>query len=325
MQILIAEDDTITRRTLEALLVKWGYAVIVVRDGAEAWKILQGDAAPRLVILDWMIPGLDGIQICRQVRQRAAVPYVYILLLTAKGNQEDVINGLEAGADDYLTKPFHALELKARLRSGRRILELQQQLIAAREAFRLQATHDPLTGLWNHAAILDILQRELGRARRESNPLGIVMGDLDHFKRVNDTYGHLAGDAVLKEVAKRLSSSVRPYDSVARYGGEEFLIVAPNCDPGSGLNLAQRLRSSLDQKPIDLPEGLLPLTCSLGVAVGGLASKDNSDSMLRAADDALYRAKANGRNRIELAAAEMVRGKFPPVPSAAHRPAAEIP
>ena len=246
MQILIAEDDVITRRTLEALLVKWGYAVIVVRDGVEAWKILQGDAAPRLVILDWMMPGLDGIQICRQVRQRAAAPYVYILLLTAKGNQEDVINGLEAGADDYLTKPFHALELKARLRSGRRILELQQQLIAAREAFRLQATHDLLTGLWNHGAILDILQRELDRARRESNPLGVVMADLDHFKQVNDTYGHLAGDAVLREVAKRLSASVRPYDSVARYGGEEFLIVAPNCDPGSGLNLAQRLRSSLD-------------------------------------------------------------------------------
>jgi len=280
--------------------------VIVVRDGVEAWKILQGDAAPRLVILDWMMPGLDGIQICHQVRQRAAAPYVYILLLTAKGNQKDVINGLEAGADDYLTKPFHALELKARLRSGRRILELQQQLIAAREALRLQATHDLLTGLWNHAAILDILQRELDRARRESNPLGVVMGDLDHFKRVNDTYGHLAGDAVLREVAKRLSASVRPYDSVARYGGEEFLIVAPNCDPGSGLNLAQRLRSSLDQKPIDLSEGMLPLTCSLGVAVGGLASKDNSDSMLRAADAALYRAKANGRNRIELAASGIV-------------------
>jgi diguanylate cyclase (GGDEF)-like protein len=306
MQILIAEDDVITRRTLEALLVKWGYAVIVVRDGVEAWKILQGDAAPRLVILDWMMPGLDGIQICRQVRQRGAAPYVYILLLTAKGNQEDVINGLEAGADDYLTKPFHALELKARLRSGRRILELQQQLIAAREAFRLQATHDLLTGLWNHAAILDILQRELARARRESNSLGVIMGDLDHFKQVNDTYGHIAGDAVLREVAKRLTSSVRPYDSVARYGGEEFLVVAPNCDPGSGLNLAQRLRSSLDQKPIDLPEAMLPLTCSLGVAVGGLASKDNSDSMLRAADAALYRAKANGRNRIELAASGIV-------------------
>ena len=325
MRILIAEDDVITRRTLETLLVKWGYAVVVVRDGVEAWKILQGDAAPRLAILDWMMPRLDGIQICRQARQRPEAPYVYILLLTAKGNQENIINGLEAGADDYLTKPFHALELKARLRSGRRILELQQQLIAAREAFRLQATHDLLTSLWNHAAILDILQRELERARRESNPLGVVMADLDHFKQINDTYGHMAGDAVLQEVAKRLSASVRPYDSVARYGGEEFLIVAPNCDPGRGLNLAQRLRSSLDQKPIDLPEGLLPLTCSLGVAIGGLASKDNSDSLLRAADAALYRAKANGRNRIELAAAEMVVGEFPPIPSAARRPAAGIP
>ena len=325
MQVLIAEDDVITRRTLEALLVKWGYAVIVVRDGVEAWKILEGDTSPSLAILDWMMPGLDGIQICRQVRQRPEAPYVYILLLTARGNQEDVINGLEAGADDYLTKPFHALELKARLRSGRRILELQQQLIAAREAFRLQATHDPLTGLWNHAAILDILQRELDRARRENNPLGIVMGDLDNFKRVNDTYGHVAGDAVLQEVAKRLSSSVRPYDSVARYGGEEFLIVAPNCDQGSGLNLAQRLWSSLDQTPIDLPEGPLPLTCSLGVAVGGLASRDNSDSMLRAADAALYRAKANGRNCIEFAAAGTVLGKLPPGASGAPRPAAEVP
>ncbi|MGB7593270.1 MAG: diguanylate cyclase [Terriglobia bacterium] len=306
MRALIAEDDPVSRRMLKAFLSKADYEVVVATDGLEAWALLQQPDAPRLVILDWMMPGLDGIQICRQVRQRAAAPYVYILLLTAKGNQKDVIYGLEAGADDYLTKPFHALELKARLRSGRRILELQQQLIAAREAFRLQATHDLLTGLWNHAAILDILQRELARARRESNPLGVIMADLDHFKQVNDTYGHMAGDAVLREVAKRLSSSVRSYDSAARYGGEEFLVVAPNCDPGSGLNLAQRLRSSLDQKPIDLPEGMLSLTCSLGVAVGGLASKDNSDSMLRAADAALYRAKANGRNRIELAASGIV-------------------
>jgi diguanylate cyclase (GGDEF)-like protein len=323
MQILIAEDDVITRRTLEALLVKWGDAVVVARDGAEAWKILQGDAAPRLAILDWMMPRLDGIQICRQVRQRVEAPYVYILLLTAKGNQEDIINGLEAGADDYLTKPFHALELKARLRSGRRILELQQQLIAAREAFRLQATHDLLTSLWNHAAILDILQRELNRARRESNPLGVVMADLDYFKQVNDTYGHLAGDAVLREVAKRFSASVRPYDSVARYGGEEFLIVAPNCDPTSALDLAERLRSSLGQKPIDLPEGMLPLTCSLGVAGGGLASKDNSDSMLRAADAALYRAKAGGRHRVEFAPAEAALEIVPPAPAQTSRLSAE--
>jgi diguanylate cyclase (GGDEF)-like protein len=277
-----------------------------------------------LAILDWMMPGLDGIQICRQVRQRAEAPYVYLLLLTAKGKQEDIINGLEAGADDYLTKPFHALELKARLRSGRRILELQQQLIAAREAFRLQATHDLLTSLWNHAAILDILRRELERARRESNPLGVVMADLDHFKQVNDTYGHLAGDAVLREVAKRLSASVRPYDSVARYGGEEFLIVAPNCDPDSALDLAQRLRSSLAQKPLDLPEGRLPLTCSLGVAVGGLARGDNSDSLLRAADAALYRAKASGRNCVELASMAMETIGVPLTPPVASYPTAEI-
>ena len=325
MQILIAEDDVITRRTLEALLAKWGYAVIVVRDGVEAWKILQGDAAPRLAILDWMMPRLDGIQICRQVRQRAADPYVYILLLTAKGNQEDVINGLEAGADDYLTKPFHALELKARLRSGRRILELQEQLISAREALRVRATHDPLTGLWNRGEIFEILGRELGRAGRERTPLGVVMADLDHFKQVNDTYGHAAGDVVLREVAKRLSASVRPYDSVARYGGEEFLIVAPNCDMDSGLNLAQRLRSSLDQKPIETPEGAISITLSLGVAVGGMSSGNDLDALVRAADAALYRAKANGRNRVELAGSETVPGKLPPPPSAAHPPAAETP
>ena len=156
MQILIAEDDVITRRTLEALLAKWGYAVIVVGDGAEAWRILQGDAAPRLAVLDWMMPGLDGIQICRQVRQRAEAPYVYVLLLTTKANQEDVISGLEAGADDYLTKPFNPQELMVRLRAGRRILDLQERLVAACEKLQVFVAGNPEADLQNSTSLVDL-------------------------------------------------------------------------------------------------------------------------------------------------------------------------
>ncbi len=301
MRILIAEDDPVSRRLLETFLVKWGYDVVVAGDGAQAWKVLQREDAPKLVVLDWMMPGMDGVQVCCEVRNRADRPYVYIILLTAKGHKEDIIEGIEAGADDYLTKPFDAHELRARLRAGRRILDLQEELVSAREALRVQATHDPLTGLWNRGAILDILRRELGRAQREGVPLGVVMADLDHFKRINDTHGHLAGDAVLQEATRRMRASVRPYDAIGRYGGEEFLIVVPACDAVSALHQAERLRASISGAPMKISQGLMPVTLSLGVAASGVAKDADADLLLRAADAALYRAKNAGRNRVELA------------------------
>jgi two-component system, cell cycle response regulator len=302
LKILIAEDDPISRRMLQAFLTKWGYEVLVATNGTEAWEVLQREDAPKLAILDWMMPGMDGVQVCRKMRERPHQAYVYILMLTAKDRKQDIVEGIEGGADDYLVKPFDAHELKAHLHAGKRILDLQDELIAAREVLRVQATHDPLTGLWNHAAILDILRVELDRAQRHGTPLGVIMADLDHFKRINDTYGHPAGDTVLRETARRMRSAVRPYDSVGRYGGEEFLLVAPNCDAAGALIQAERLRTSIRSEPIGLAQDSLRVTVSLGLAATDDPRSSDWESLLRAADAALYQAKAHGRDRVEAAA-----------------------
>lgn len=301
MKILIAEDDPVTRRLLQVTLQKWNYDVDVACNGAEAWQMLQGEEAPRMAILDWMMPEMDGIQVCQKLRQQKGEPYTYVVLLTAKDLKEDVIKGIEAGADDYLSKPFDGDELKARLRSGTRILALQESLISARDALRFQATHDSLTGLWNRGATLDALERELSRANRQGTPVALMMADLDHFKHINDTFGHLAGDDVLREAARRMSSCVRLYDWVGRYGGEEFLMILPGCDVLDSVKQAERLRAEISSKPFDTSSGHIPVTLSLGVAGGFNANPQGSTSWVRAADEALYRAKERGRNCVELA------------------------
>src|SRR5690242_13517970 len=225
MRILIADDELISRKLLQKTLERAGYEVIAVANGREAADQLCPASGPRLALLDWVMPGLDGPSVCREVRKRKEQTYVYMVLLTSKESKEDVVAGLESGADDYLTKPFDPEELKARLRTGLRILDLEDRLVEAREEMRFQATHDALTSLLNRGVIMDLLGRELARSRRENLSTAILMCDLDHFKSVNDTYGHVAGDEVLKETAKRLLGSVRSYDFVGRYGGEELLIV----------------------------------------------------------------------------------------------------
>ena len=301
MRILIAEDDPVSRRLLEVTLGKSDYEVVSCSDGAAAWEALQQTGAPSvsLAILDWMMPGMDGLEVCRKVRKQAAEPYIYLLLLTAKSQKVDVIAGLEAGADDYLTKPFHANELRMRLRAARRILELHEELIRVREELRERATHDSLTRLWNREAICGILQRELDRVKRADVPLGIIMADIDYFKRINDTYGHLAGDAVLREAAHCMRMVVRPYDGIGRYGGEEFLLVLPDCDEAGAVALAERVRESIEADAMALAEGMVPITFSLGVATSKVAQEP--EALIGAADTALYRAKNNGRNRVELA------------------------
>lgn len=302
MRILIAEDDPVSCRLLQARLVQWGYEVAVATDGDQAWRILQEPEAPTLAILDWMMPGLDGVEICRAVRERPNTRYTYLILLTARCRKQDLAEGLEAGADDYLIKPFDTLELRARLRAGERIIDLQADLVSALETLRYQATHDALTRCWNHSAILDLFRREMARAEREGCSLGVILGDLDRFKEVNDTHGHQVGDAVLRDVSRRLRTTLRVYDQIGRYGGEEFLILLPGCNPGATLEVAERLRSSIEQEPVETEAGSLPVTISLGVATRDHASLAPADALLRAADVALYRAKRSGRNRIELAA-----------------------
>jgi diguanylate cyclase (GGDEF)-like protein len=262
--------------------------------------VLLANDSPDLVILDWMMPGMDGDQICRNLRHRPRDRYTYVLMLSARGDRADLLLGLEAGADDYLSKPFDPAELKARLNTGRRIVHLHNELIAARDALRRQAARDSLTGVWNHAAILEVLDRELARARREDRPLGVALADLDHFKRVNDTLGHLAGDAVLRSVSERFVQSMRPHDLIGRYGGEEFLIVLPGCDESGARKVCDRLRARIDNEKVSHDGQAIPVTISIGATVFSAPYSSDAVGLVRAADVALYRAKARGRNRVEL-------------------------
>jgi diguanylate cyclase (GGDEF)-like protein len=293
------------------MLTKWGYDAVMARDGVEAWQVLQAPDAPRLAILDWMMPGMDGPEVCRRVRAADREPYIYILLLTARSDSQDLVAGMDAGADDYLTKPFNAQELRVRLRAGSRILDLQQELLMAREALREQATHDSLTGLLNRASILELLRNEISRAGRENHPVALLIADLDRFKQINDTLGHLAGDAVLREVARRMKSAVRRYDAVGRYGGEEFLIVIPGCDGDAACVQAERLREAIADGPIVDGSQALPVTCSIGVSWRSSPVGSDADGLVREADLALYRAKDRGRNCVEIAAPERPLSDLP--------------
>jgi two-component system, cell cycle response regulator len=301
MKVLIAEDDRVTLRLLESRLRRWGYDVITAPDGKQAWDILQEDDCPRLALVDWMMPEMDGLEVCKKVRKLVPEPYRYIIMLTAKGGQEDIVEGLEAGADDYLTKPVEMQELKVRLRAGERIVDLQNQLLNARDALKYQASHDMLTGLWNRTTILDAIDREFSRATRERSPVAVVMADIDFFKKVNDTHGHPAGDAVLRTVSARLKDGMRRYDSIGRYGGEEFLFILPGCDAINAEAQTDRLRRLVSETAAE-HEGLtIPVTLSLGVAIFDGNEEADPDLIIKHADEALYRAKANGRNRVEMA------------------------
>ena len=299
MKILIADDDAVSRRVLEASLCRLGHEVVVTENGCDAAAALLQPDAPRLAILDWVMPGLDGLAVCRSVRQRAQ-HYVYIILLTAHRRHEDMLTGLDAEADDFLSKPFDLVELQARLRSGERVLRLQETLLAAQDALRHEATHDRLTAVWNRGRILDHLDAELDRAATLHLPLTVAIADLDHFKRVNDTYGHAAGDAVLQQAAGRLQSVLRAGDALGRYGGEEFLLVLPGCDQTGASLIAERARAAFDL-PFLLDDGLrLSSSVSLGFAC--TFGRYAAAPLIQAADRALYRAKAEGRNRVEAGA-----------------------
>ena len=289
---------------MEEKLATWGYEVAVAENGSAALQILQADDPPRLALLDWMMPGLEGVEVCRVVREKKDEPYTYIILLTAQQSEEDLVTGMDAGADDYITKPFKLNELRLRLRAGRRIIELQNELLAARDTFRTKASHDSLTGLWNHAEILEILAHELSRAEREEKYVAVIMADIDFFKKINDSHGHLAGDVVLRSTAVKMHSLMRSYDFIGRYGGEEFLVILPDCNLEYAAAFAERLRISVSSDSIDTPEGRIPVTLSFGVAASSKDRLKDVYSLVNAADKALYWAKENGRNRVELAPAE---------------------
>ncbi|MFO7181246.1 MAG: diguanylate cyclase, partial [Pseudomonadota bacterium] len=300
-KILLADDEPIARTMFQHWLTGWGYEVVAVKDGEAALEALQADRDIRLAVIDWIMPKLDGLEVCRRIRSGPSEPYIYVVLLTARDNKTDIVEGLDAGADDYLVKPCNPLELKVRLRAGVRVVELQEQLVAAREALRFEAMHDSLTGLLNRRAVLEQLEREMNRSIRHQSPLAVLVADLDHFKLVNDTYGHAAGDEVLREAARRMKECVRAYDALGRLGGEEFLCVLPDCTTATGLIVAQRIGAALEQAPVVTPSGPVPITTSIGVASTEQGGVGAADLLVRAADAALYRAKAAGRARAALA------------------------
>jgi two-component system, cell cycle response regulator len=294
IQVLLAEDDAFQRKIVERWLSKAGYPFCSVESGEEALaRCLQGDI--QILITDWDMPGaLDGASLCRRIREAALPSYVYILMLTGRPSLADTVTGLEAGADDYVRKPAEESEILARLKTGCRILRLERQ------NQRLSVT-DALCGCYNRRYLNEQLPRELARAKRYANPLALIMADIDYFKTINDTYGHLVGDEVLQAFVSRSESTIRPeIDWIARYGGEEFVLVLPETDAKGARVLAERLRLSCAQVPFNTSAGEISRTVSFGVASVGqsLELKTPDAELLAHADAALYCSKRGGRNRV---------------------------
>jgi two-component system, cell cycle response regulator len=299
--ILLAEDSAIYRRLIVSHLEQWGFNFVCARSGNEAWKLLVQQDGPRLALLDWILPEIEGIEICRRLRTRPEpAPYTYTVLLTAKSQKHEMLEAMNAGADDFLTKPFDPAELKARLMAGRRIVELQSKLVTTNNELQFAASHDFLTRVWNRGEILSFLRRELARARRKATPVGLILVDVDHFKSINDRFGHQTGDLVLQELARRFTESLREYDGVGRYGGEEFLLIMPGCDLHTTIRRANEIRVFIASQPVLAASKSTSVTVSMGVSVGEVS--EDIETLLHRTDAALYRAKASGRNRVEASA-----------------------
>jgi two-component system, cell cycle response regulator len=293
MKLLVADDSLYYRNMLQSLLESWGYEVVLAVDGYDAQRILDSDDAPRLAILDCVMPGLSGFDLCERIRARKQ-GYVYTILLSADNQQSDVLKGFEFGADDYLCKPINQLELRTRLKVGEIIIRSHEEVAEAHEALKFEALHDSLLRTWNRRAIIELLGKELSRAKRSQTSLSVLLADLDLFKRVNDSYGHFVGDDVLRDAAEAISCAVRHCDHVGRYEGEQFLVVLPNCTAEAAREVAERVRQHVCEEPM---VNEINITVSIGVSQWH--SGQGISELLHQADVALYRAKENGRNRVE--------------------------
>lgn len=291
MKVLIAEDDPVSRRLLESFLHEWGYEVVITADGGAAWEAMLNPDAPNLVISDWMMPNMTGIELCTHIRAMKKSRYTYFIVLTTKAEKQDVIEGLQAGADDFLIKPFDQNELRYRLKIGERIIRLEHRILEL-------ANTDALTGMLNRRAFMERVEHEIQRSLRENTSFALIMVDIDYFKKINDRFGHQAGDLVLQKFSERLTESSRPYDIVARYGGEEFIVCVPGADGFEAELIAKRLRQKVEEMKIILPDYSrgVRITASFGTTSLLLESDDCLSLIIKRADEALYRAKAQGRN-----------------------------
>jgi two-component system, cell cycle response regulator len=305
--IFVAEDHPATRQLLEKLLTKAGYRVTTAGNGREALDIFKHTFHP-LILVDWSMPELSGLELCAALREAPNEGYVYIIFLTARDSKNDVIKALEAGADDYVTKPFNQNELMARIKTGMRILALERSLKEANEAIRLMSNLDPLTRVYNRRYLNEHLEQEVKRSLRYGHPLHLALCDIDHFKAINDTYGHQSGDEVLIAFAELVKSSIRQkVDWVARYGGEEFILVLPETDAPGAYKVAERLREAVAQEAFKVSGHSIHMTVSWGVSGFHPGSPHESitpDLLLGKADRCLYQAKQEGRNRVKLSTLE---------------------
>jgi two-component system, cell cycle response regulator len=298
MKILLCDDDKVALRMMEKFVRRWGFNPLTASDGEEALDALNQPDGPKIAILDWMMPKLDGTEVCARLRASQREDYVYVLLLTSRSGRDDVAAGLDAGADDYLVKPFDPSELRARLGVAERVVGFSQGLLSANSMLRTAAMTDKLTGLLNHGAVKGRLEEEIARHARTDVPLGVLMCDIDHFKTFNDTHGHAAGDAVLRVVAAAIRGACRPYDVVGRYGGEEFLVLLPATGHVQMALVAERVRANVAACLVRYGDMDLHVTVSVGASCLESGKTEPAERLLKEADDALYDAKHRGRNRV---------------------------
>jgi len=300
--VLIVEDNLLMRKILEGHLSDLGHTVVAVENGRQALELLEHSHFP-IVITDLVMPEIGGLELCRAVRERSFDGYTYVVMLTAQDSKDEMVRGLEAGADEYLIKPVNRAELTVRLKTADRILSLESSLKKSYEEIKALSVKDPLTRVYNRGYLDEKLIHEVKRAFRFERPLSLIMLDIDHFKIINDTFGHLTGDLVLVECARLMSASVRKeIDWVARYGGEEFVIVLPETSLSGARIAAERFRNRLASCVIDANGTELRVTASFG-ATSFTPSCQREDltmaaALLERADQCLYQAKKEGRNRV---------------------------
>ncbi|HET7480960.1 MAG TPA: diguanylate cyclase [Rubrobacteraceae bacterium] len=307
MKILIAEDDAVSRMILQRAVEKFGHECLTAEDGEKALNLHRENPDVDVIISDWMMPGMDGLELCRRVREERRDGYTFFIFLTALGDKEHLLEGMQAGADDYLAKPLDREQLQVRLISASRVTSLHRQLNVKNKELEFlneelfaMARRDPLTRLGNRLQLREDLDTLSAQAERYGHSYCAVLCDVDHFKLYNDTYGHLAGDEVLKAVAGVMEKTVRKGDTVYRYGGEEFLAILPEQPLESAAQAAERLRREVEdlKLPHEARDAPNVVTISLGLAILEPGEKKSAEKLLKQADDALYQAKKTGRNRM---------------------------